>query len=730
MPSGWTVLAALAFGAGAAAIVLYGGEDLPYRLGEAVATPILAPHDFQREDPQRHMTLIKEAKENTPSVYAFNDALANRLVRELTAVHSLVKAAETFESFDTEASKHGAQFAKPAYQALLTLIDDAGTRRFDRWIQSLPERLADVPVVRRLEAADRDTRATHARLVDGPSGREQLFDWRRLINQIDRDQVHREIHQIVERLGEPELNTPLTGLMLAAMQPDPNDKRIEPIWVFDKARTDAGLEQTANSVPIQFITYKKGDALVGTGVIDEQEYLLLQGAWRAKRQALRTDPQLAGERTRLWVGTLGVALLMTLGLGLYTHQYVPRVLQNPTRAWALAAMLLVMLVLGRLLGMMGAAREWTVMPVVMAAAILSIAYNQRFATGVTAMLAILVTMSVNAGLDLFVVLLVAGGVTVQMLGDVRSRLKLLEFGAFAAAGTFMAAVFVNLMGRQDLIYGIGVAGWGALAALVGAVLVQTVLPLIEWLFGIVTSMTLLEWCDVNKPLLRRLAQEAPGTYNHSLMLGSMCETAAESIGANGLLGRVGSYYHDVGKIAKADYFIENYESRANRHENLSPTMSLLIIVGHVKDGLEMAREYGLPRVLHQFIAQHHGTTLVQYFYHAASEKSQAEGNAVVPESEFRYPGPKPQAKEAAILMLCDASEGAVRALNDPTPGRIESTVHTIAMQRLMDGQLDDCDITLKELAQVERSLVKSLCAIYHGRIAYPSAGAHRTSRTA
>ncbi|MFQ6048998.1 MAG: HDIG domain-containing metalloprotein, partial [Phycisphaerae bacterium] len=424
------------------------------------------------------------------------------------------------------------------------------------------------------------------------------------------------------------------------------------------------------------------------------------------------------------------------GVGLYVLMYQPRVVQNPARSVALGALLLVMLLVCRMIEMLGTARgaaaEWTVLPVVMTGAILSIAYNQRFALGVTGAFCILATMAVSGGLELFVVLLVVAGVTVFMLAEVRTRLKILEVGGLSAVAAFAAVFFVGLMGRQELSYIIEHAGWAALAGLVAALLIQAILPLIERLFGIVTAMTLLEWCDVNKPLLKRLAQEAPGTYNHSLVLGSLAEAAAEQIGANGLLVRVGAYYHDIGKINKPDYFVENYQSQTDRHEKLSPTMSLLIIVGHVKDGIEMAREYGLPPVLHQFIAEHHGTTVVQYFYHAAAERRQAEGKGGVAEAEFRYPGPTPRSKESAILMLCDGVEGAVRALQEPTPGRIEATVHQIAMQRLMDGQLDDCDITLKELERVEESLVKSLCAIYHGRISYPRAAAvaQRGSRTA
>ncbi|MBW8035407.1 MAG: HDIG domain-containing protein, partial [Planctomycetes bacterium] len=205
-----------------------------------------------------------------------------------------------------------------------------------------------------------------------------------------------------------------------------------------------------------------------------------------------------------------------------------------------------------------------------------------------------------------------------------------------------------------------------------------------------------------------------------LLIGSIAESAAESINANGLLARVGAYYHDIGKINKPPYFVENQMGSASRHEQLSPAMSQLIIVGHVKDGIEIAHEYGLPAVLRQFIETHHGTTLIEYFYNQA-KKQQDDKQKTVSESEFRYPGPKPKTKEAAIVMISDAVESATRSVNEVTPTRIEAIVRNMAMKRLQDGQFDECDLTLRELSTIEASIAKSLAAHHHGRIAYPKA---------
>jgi hypothetical protein len=293
----------------------------------------------------------------------------------------------------------------------------------------------------------------------------------------------------------------------------------------------------------------------------------------------------------------------------------------------------------------------------------------------------------------------------------------------------LSAVYLNFRGEPPTwMVVLEGAGYHAVAAFLAGLLIQSLLPLIERVFHIATSMTLLDYSDANQPLLKKLAMEAPGTFSHSLLIGSIAEAAAEAIDCNGLLCRVGAYYHDIGKINKPKYFTENEMGSANRHKELSPAMSQLIIVGHVKDGVEMAREFSLPNVLHQFIGTHHGTTLVEPFYHEARKKYEEPAavgkkpmEAPPTESEFRYAGPKPKSKEAAIIMLADAVEGAVRSLTEVTLAKVETVVHNIAMRRLQDGQFDECDLTLRELSQIEASMSKSLAAHYHGRIAYPTA---------
>jgi putative nucleotidyltransferase with HDIG domain len=322
-----------------------------------------------------------------------------------------------------------------------------------------------------------------------------------------------------------------------------------------------------------------------------------------------------------------------------------------------------------------------------------------------------------------------------LLPSVSSRSTLVVVGLWAAVAYFLiywGTTVVDTQAINSLDNTWGVALWrdaghwigslrGAGWCLAAGFLVSGSLPFVESTFGAVTDISLLELGDVSHPLLQELVRRAPGTYNHSITVASIGETAADAIGANGLLVRVGAYFHDIGKMLKPHYFVENTSEGENKHDHLAPAMSTLIIIGHVKDGIDLAQEHGLPRPLIDFVEQHHGTTLVEYFYHEAARQAeeQPDHRTDADESHFRYPGPKPQTRETAVLMIADAVEGASRALSEPTPSRIERLVHEIAMRRLLDGQFDECGLTITELSRIEDSLTKSLTAMYHGRIKYP-----------
>lgn len=244
-----------------------------------------------------------------------------------------------------------------------------------------------------------------------------------------------------------------------------------------------------------------------------------------------------------------------------------------------------------------------------------------------------------------------------------------------------------------------------------------VLPIFEYLFGTVTNIKLLELADFNNPILNRLMLEAPGTYHHSLIVGNLSEAACKAVGANSLLARIGAYYHDIGKLQKPDYFTENQDIRFNVHETLAPNMSKMVIINHVREGVELAKKYHLNPCLIDFIQQHHGKSLVYFFYRRALENLEDERE--ITEEGFRYPGPKPNTKETAVVLLADSVEAATRTLKDPSPAKIEEAAHKIINNKFIDGQLDECDLTLKDLELIANVFIHILSGIYHARIIYP-----------
>jgi len=312
--------------------------------------------------------------------------------------------------------------------------------------------------------------------------------------------------------------------------------------------------------------------------------------------------------------------------------------------------------------------------------------------------------------------------------DARTRSELINAGFFISIVQVLCIALLNPF--QEFIFSrhflLDYFRPLFLNGFISAFTVMATLKVFEYFFGVITNFSLLELSDLNHPLLKRMILEAPGTYHHSLLVGNLSEIAANSVGANALLCRVGAYYHDIGKIDKPEYFTENQIFESSKHDKLEPTMSRLVIFNHVVNGVELAEKYQFHPSIIDFIQQHHGKSLMHYFYQKAI--SEAQEGEVVDEQTFRYPGPKPQTREVAIMMLADSVEGACRALEDPTPPRIDETVRKIINNKFIDGQLDECNLTLKDLEIIGMTFTRVLAAMYHTRIKYPERKNDNTSR--
>ncbi|MCR4400100.1 MAG: HDIG domain-containing protein, partial [Syntrophomonadaceae bacterium] len=312
---------------------------------------------------------------------------------------------------------------------------------------------------------------------------------------------------------------------------------------------------------------------------------------------------------------------------------------------------------------------------------------------------------------------VGGSVGVFRMSQLSQTSDLARSGLHVALGNAATVVATGLLAGTMDAQQLGVGSLlGVLNGFLSTVLVIGLLPYLESAFSITSMIKLLELSNPNQELLRRLLVEAPGTYHHSILVGNLAEAAAQAVGAQPLLVRVGAYYHDIGKLKRPYFFVENQMSFENPHDKIAPSLSALIITSHIKDGVEMAHQARLPRVIVDFIEQHHGTSLVKYFYSRALEE---DAERRVSEESFRYEGPKPQSKEAAIVMLADAVEAAVRSLAEPTPNKVEAMVRSIIRDKLNDRQLEECELTFRDLDVIAESFLKTLGGIYHTRVEYP-----------
>lgn len=733
---GWATLWASVLTLLGGLIAWSGRETLPYYPGEVATEAIYPRVDFYAVDEAATLRRRENAREKEPSVYRLNTEYFNRIRDHLDEIIRYAADPNVVSVEQLPAKRVEAFRITPQVLATLRAFIENGEPTAD-WRRLVDQLIENVGSIALLSESDftKEYDERNLEKIWVQSGDRLVSFYRNVWVNIGGDlQPFRDrVRQAVTRFPAALRETVAAAVMF----------ELQPTLVYDKALSQQQQDKAwADERNVVVGRYRRdGEPIVKAGDRITQEDIDLlrieQDVYRGAMPYLNPTPeqleqhrqQRAAVLLRHGARIFGIFAMMGLlagGLWKYALAYNRRLAENPMRGLALTALLLVGQAMAVGLTQLNGKYVFftATLPSVMTGMVLAIAYDRRLALGLAAMHALIVIASLELTVGFGIVLLLGVGVSVTLLDAVRSRSKLLEVGAWTALGMGAATLITGMAGRPLHVGG----EWTRLAfdaAMAGAsgvatgLLVQGILPLIEKAFRVTTAMTLRELNDASHPLLLQLAQEAPGTYQHSLRIADMAEAAAEAIGANALLCKVGALYHDIGKVNKPMYFIENQGGGPNRHNKLSPAMSLLIIVGHVKDGIEMAREYGLPQDIRHFIESHHGTTLVEYFYHAARRQKEAEAEPAPNEFEFRYPGPKPATKEAAILLLADSVEAAVRAMPEPTPVRIEQRVREMANKRLMDGQFDEANITLAELSRIEQAIVKVLCAIYHGRIQYP-----------
>lgn len=495
---------------------------------------------------------------------------------------------------------------------------------------------------------------------------------------------------------------------------------LEPNLVYNPVETQKQKQRVVSAVKPVFYQVKKGEMLVREGEKIGQE------------QLTKLEAQQKGVSQQPLILLLGVTFLIT-GLIMVSEKAASLMQKGFLQTWQDHLFWLVLILFFFMLGQIGLgignllSNNFLIFSSISFAYALPLAAGAMLVTSFTepklgvifgALLAALAALLLKSQAIIFVYFLIGSWWAALRLGYCHSRNRLIKVGIEVGILQMLLIIVYHLLNQKYNIWQLTVnMGLGGLGGLMASVFALGLTPLIEMAFDYTSDIRLLELANLDQPMLKELMANAPGTYHHSVIVSQLVEAPAEEIGANPLLAKVAGYYHDLGKIKKPLYFVENQIGVENKHNSLAPSLSALILISHIKDGVDLAKQYRLGGKIINIIKQHHGTSLITYFYQRAKEQ-----NSNVKEIDFRYPGPKPQTKEAGLVMLADAVEAACRSLIDPTPARIEGTVHKVITNIFLDGQLDACELTLKDLHKIEERFSKILTGIFHQRIEYPEEG--------
>ena len=478
---------------------------------------------------------------------------------------------------------------------------------------------------------------------------------------------------------------------------------LRPNFLLNIRETDKRKQAAiANVEPVR-VTVKQGQVLVRSGDVVSAEQLLV----------MDEIGLYAGQVNQIRIFGLAVYVLIIFALTLgYLYKFAQATFDNDLHLLLLSFIVLITLFVGK------AAHYYSDFsaPVAAGALLAAILIGPRVGIMTGIVMAILFGIIVDYNLRAVIAPLVGS------IFGVYSVTKTAHGYSLTRAGVWVGAVNCLVIGSTGLVEQVNSSQLllqcilGIFSGIAAAVITTGFLPYLEHAFNITTPIKLLDFAKPNHPLLQRLLLDAPGTYHHSVMVGNLAETAADAVGADPVIVRVGAYYHDIGKIKRPYFFVENQVDGENPHDKIAPSLSTLIVTSHIKDGIDLCRDYKVPQVIIDIVEQHHGSTLVSYFYKRATE---TEHNSCIIEADFRYEGPKPQTKEAALIMLADASEASVRSLSKPNSNRIEGMVRKIIREKLHDGQLDECNLTLKDLTIIGDVFIRVLSSMFHSRIEYP-----------
>jgi cyclic-di-AMP phosphodiesterase PgpH len=477
---------------------------------------------------------------------------------------------------------------------------------------------------------------------------------------------------------------------------------IKPNLYYDEKKTDELKEQAKKQT--EPVIIKKDQNIISKGEIVSSQHLYLMSKGGLLKKNSSGD-------LRIFLGVALIIIISQTIIMLFIYRFRKNIYENNSKFLIIWTILCLTAVITSSINIISS----YLVPANFISILILLIFDPLVALAISLPSIVIMSVIVNFNVEAITIYLVGCILSTILLRKSNQRNNIIINGVFVGILNGLAILSIGLINNISILNNLINISYTIAGGIVSSILAIGILPVLEQIFDINTPIKLLELSNPNQQLLKKMLFEAPGTYHHSIIVGNLAEAASEEIGANSLLARVGSYYHDIGKIKRPYFFKENQITNDNPHDKITPKLSTVIITSHVKDGMELAEKYKLPGDVKKIIQQHHGTTLVRYFYVMAMN----DGSEKVEEELFRYEGPKPSSKEAAIVLLADSVEAAVRSLSSPTVPDIEKMVRKIVKEKVDDGQLDESDLTLKDLERVQCSFVKVLMGIFHNRIEYP-----------
>ena len=697
----------------------YENIESKYEVGTVwSAEDLIAPFSFpiykdeleyeqEKQDVMKNLTPVFDRIDQSTNPGDSIDAFRESVLVVLSAASELEKTSNGFvnsESLDSLKSNVSVKFTYPEWEKLHALFKESqssSTLLLDEFFRKLQSSIEELSQQNIIDLSKETLVSKRISVKETGNKLQQVVE---TDNVLDSRQA---LNKLTGATSPFDTDTSMNSIYLKSLQ-----SMLRPNLIYNSELSDLEKQNRIDQIPKTIGIVRENERVISKhDPVNRLTKMKLDSYKRVRLEKIGVQDILLQQ-----VGKILTVFVLLLVLGVFLYYIRPTVYDDNLQLLILASLILVegfFAYTSLKLNIPAPVELLIFVPV--ASILLTIIFDSRLAFYSVTVICFLIAVIRGGDFSIAFISFCGSVLAIFSERDIKNRSQIFRSFFFILIGYTLSILAINLVKIEEPQKILTKLLFGGINAVMSPVIAFGLLIFYEKVFKVTTDLTLLELSDFNHPLLKELSSKAPGTFHHSIIMGNLSEAAAESIGANSILARVGCYYHDIGKMSKPQFFIENQLDQNNKHNELNPTMSTKIIISHVRDGIEMAKKHKLPQQIIDFIPMHHGTTLVAYFY----DKAQSSSKEEISDQTYRYPGPKPQTKETGIVMLADAIEASTRTIEEPSPQKLENNIREVIRRRFMEGELDECDLTLKDLTKIKDSFLKILVGIHHHRLKYP-----------